>query len=293
MTETIGAPSGADVSGASSSAPTPASTGRPSRSSITQQFEAKRVEATKEPTSSADAKQDDGAPRANDPAKKIEGDTANVEAGKGENKPNDNSKDPESIPMAAFKERLAKEKGRREKLEADVTAAKTNEAKVRAVLDAALTENERLLEALQNGTAFDEKGEELQSLKLQQQVKERLAQVETEHRQALDTLRRETEVKSITDQLRSEVAAACETFPLVSPAEVRAALKANPRADVRQLAQQKHEERMAYVSKQGGPRAAAVDLPTTVAKPTGVSKFEAPLTAKGMAQALSHARAKG
>jgi hypothetical protein len=297
MTESIGAPSGADVSSASSSAPTttntPASAGPPSRNSIAASLKAKKSEVSKEPASPKDTPQTDGAPRADDSAQKTEGDTASLEAGKGEQKPTEKSKEPESVPLAVLKELRGKERERREKLETDLTAAKTSEAKVRAVLDAALAENERLTEALQNGTAFDERGEELQSLKLQQQVKERLAQVEQEHAQALQSMRYESEVNATVTQLRSEVAAAVEAFPLVSAAEVRAALRANPSADVRQLAQVEHEKRMAYISKQNETRGGSSDLPTTVAKPSGVQRFEAHLSAKGLAQAFKHSRAKG
>ncbi len=290
MTDSIGAPSGADVSSASSSAPTPASTGLPSRSSITQQLKGKRVETAKtEPASPVDATQTTDALGAADPGKKTEGDTA-LEAGKAD-KANE-KQGPEGDPPW-LKERLGRAKKHQEKLETDLTAARTNEAKVRAVLEAALSENERLSEALQNGTAYNEQSEELHSLKLQQQVKEQLGQVEAKLRQEYEAERSEQQVTSLVGQLRAEVNAACEAFPLVSPAEVRAALRANPEADVRSLAQAKHQERMAYVSKQGGQRAVDSNLPTTVAKPTGVSRFEPPMGAKGMAQAFKHARAKG
>ncbi len=290
MTDTIGAPSGADVSSASSSAPT-ASAGHPSRSSITQQLKGKRAETAKtEPASPVDATQTTDALGAADPGKKPEGDTA-LEAGKVDNKTNE-KQEPDGDPPW-LKERLGRAKKHQEKLETDLTAARTSEAKLRTVLEATFAENERLAEALQNGTAYNEQSEELHSLKLHAQVKEQLGQVEAKLRQEFEAERSEQQVTSLVGQLRAEVNAACEAFPLVSPAEVRAALRSNPEADVRSLAQAKHQERMAYISKQGGQRAVDSNLPTTVAKPTGVSRFEAPMGAKGMAQAFKHARAKG
>ncbi len=294
MTDNIGAPSGADVSGASSSATTkPASTGRPSRNDIVRSLQAKQVEKPPaDPAGTASGTQTDGAPRADGTANKIEGDTAKLEAGKGENRPNEKAKDQESVPLAAFKERLGKEKERREKIETDLHAARGETAKFRHLFEVAVQETERLTEQARTGVAFDERSEELQSLKLQQAVEKQLAAKDIEHQKAFGQLQRDGKINELAAQMRSEVAAACAAFPLVSPAEVRAALRGNPDADIRSLAQAKHEERMAYVSKQGSASSATKDLPTSVGKPSGVSRFEAPLSAKGMSQAFEAARAK-
>lgn len=293
MPDPIGAPSGADVSGASSSATQPASTGRPTRNSITQSLKAKRVETpATEPASPAASTQTDGAPRADEPAK-TEGDTANPEAGKGDKKPIEKAKDPESVPMGAFKKRLGEEKGRREKVEAELHASKGETAEARHLFEVAIQENERLTELLRASGKFDERGEELSSRELTLNVKDQLAKLKAEHQQALVGQQRESQIAQTMEQLRSEVTAACTEFPGVSPAEVRAALRANPSADIRQLAQAKHEERAAYFAKRSTTPAAVNNLPTTVAKPTGVSRFEAPLSAKGMGQAIRHQRSRG
>lgn len=286
------APSGADVSGASSSAPkTAPAVGRPSRVTITRALEAKKtVSPPTAPASPVEDKQEPGVLGAEATEKKPEGDTPDLEGGRVENKTNE-KKEPETVPIGAFKERLREEKGKREKVEADLHAAKGEAAKIRAVLDAALKENERLTEQLASGAQFDEKGEELHALRLQREVETRIAQLEDESKNALLNFQRDSQVSVLAEQIRSEVAAACEAFPLVSPAEVRAALRENPGADVRQLAQAKHEERAAYVAKQNAAQAAKT-APVTVAKPTGAARFNAPLSAKGMAQAFEAARAK-
>lgn len=306
MTEPNGAPSGADVQGASSSATnTPAPTGRPSRGDIVSAFKGKRVEKPATETAISDAdKQESGAPRADQPANKIEGDTANPDAGKGENKPIEKPKDNESVPLPVFKERLAKEKGRREKLETEVTAAKTEAAKMRHLFEVAVAENERITEQLRASGKLDERDEELQSLKLTQAVKEQLAKKDQEHQAALEALRqqaqteaeteaREAQVKQLTASLAAEVKAACAAFPGASFAEVKDALRKNPQADIQAVARKLHDDRKkALLSQQSPGQVDTSSLPTTVGKPTGVSKFEAPLSAKGMSLEFKRSRGK-
>lgn len=305
MTEPNGAPSGADVPGASSSATSkPAPTGRPSRGDIVSAFKDKRVEKPATTTAIVDAdKQTDGAPRADQPANTIEGDTANPDAGKGDKKPVEKAKDSESVPLPVFKERLAKEKGRREKLESEVAAAKTEAEKMRHLFEVAVAENERKDELLRASGKLDERDEELQSLKLTQAVREQLAKKDQEHQAALEALRkqaqdeaeaetREAQVKQLTNSLAAEVKAACAAFPGASFAEVKDALRRNPQADIQAVARKLHDDRKkALLSQQSTSQADTSALPTTVGKPTGVSKFEAPLTAKGMS--LEFRRSRG
>lgn len=284
-----GAPSGADVTGASSSATQPAPAGAPSRSSLTAQLRASKAGNVKtEPASPVDEKQTSDALGAQEPGKNTEGDTPDLQGGKGEKRPEE-KKETEGDPPW-LKERLGRERKQREKVEADLHKAKGDVAKLLHLFEVAVAENERLLEERRTGVAFDEKGEEIQALKLQSTVEKRLAEMENEHRQALLNLQRESQVKEIASGLKAEVSAACAEFPLVSDAEVRAALRKNPDTDIRQFAQAKHEERKAYASKQSG--AATKNLPSTVDKPTGVATFEPPLSRKGMADAFKHARNK-
>lgn len=285
-----GAPSGADVTGASSSATnTPAPVGAPSRSSLTAQLKASKTGIVKtEPASPVDEKQTSDALGAQEPGKKTEGDTPDLQGGKVEKK-TEEKKEPEGDPPW-LKERLGRERKQREKVEAELHSAKGEIAKLRHLFDVAVAETERQAEERRTGVAFDERGEELQALKLQNTVKERLAQMEDEHRTALLNLQRESQVKEIANGLKAEVASACAAFPLVSDAEVRAALRKNPDTDIRQFAQAKHEERKAYASKQS--ESATKNLPSTVDKPTGVATFEPPLSRKGMADAFKFARSK-
>lgn len=285
-----GAPSGADVSSASSSAAaTPAPTGPPSRGSLTAQLKATKAGIVKsEPASTDDEKQTDAALGAPDSGKKTEGDTAAPEAGKGD-KPVEKKEQDGDPPW--LRERLGREKKHREKVEAELHAVKGDAAKVRLVMDAMATENERLQEQLAKQQGFDERGEELHGLKLQQQVKDQIAKMESEHQQALVGYQRDQQVSELAAQMRSEVQAACADFPLVSSAEVIAALRRNPKADIRQVAQATHEGRRALATKQSGAQPAA-SLPSTVDKPTGVAKFQSTLDRKGMTLAFKHARAK-
>jgi hypothetical protein len=309
MSDSIAAPTGADVSGASSSAPQPASTttttvpstsqpstkprsaGRPSASEITRSLAEKKAEKAKtEPASTVDAKaQPDGALGADVAGKKPEGETANLPAGEGEDKPKE-KRDSDLPPW--LKERLGKEKDRREKLETGLTAAKAEAAKMRHLAEVAIKESQRYREMLEKGTALDPKSEEIAELKLEQAMKAQFASLEQQHQKALSDARYEMAVKQKADELVSEAQSACQEFPLVSYAEVKAMLRENPHANIRDLAQARHQERMAFIAKQGG-QAAVQQAPTTVAKPSGVSRSAPPLNAKGMASAFSAARAKG
>lgn len=291
MTTTVAAPA-ADVSGGSSTATKPASAGRPSRADLVGHM-VKAESTPTEPQGAAEgATQPDGAPGAADAAKDSGGETATLEAGKGDDKPVEKKDPDDSVPIKAFKERLAREKEKREKLSADLAAAKLDQQKLRSLFEVAVAENERLTEALRQGQTFDERGEELQALKIQQSAKEMLEKLQQEHQQELVRFRQEQQVETIKEQLRSELARACEEFPLASDAEVKAELRKNPAAVVREVAQAIHEKRLAYLDKQR-PHAAAQPAPETVAKSTGASRFKYDLGRKGIMAHLAAVSAKG
>jgi hypothetical protein len=252
----------------------------------------KAESASAEPASLAEATQPDVAPGAVDAEPKTGGDTADLDAGK-DAKPSNEKKVPDGhIPEAAFKERLGREKAKREKLSADLAKAELNESKLRSLFEVAVAENERLTEQLRNGKPFDEQGEELQALKIQQRAMEMIKQRETEQQERLRQMQQDHEVEAIRVQLQTEVAQACEAFPLVGESEVKAELRKNPHAEVRAIAQAIHEKRMAIIAKQSSPTAAQ-PVPTTVGKPSGASKFQYGLGKKAIAAHLSASSAKG
>lgn len=297
------APDGADVSSASSSAPThaePESAGLPTKDTLTRSLAAKRAENAKaEQAKPADAKQPNAALGGDGAGKNPEGETAaNLQAGKGEDKPTEKKERDGELPPW-LKERLGKEKTRREKVEADLTAARTDGAKLKHLYEVAVTENERLLGLLQDAGKLDERGEELNALKVQNEVREHLARIDAEHKVALTKMQREAQTAAITEQLRSEVATVLQEFPLISRPDLIATLRENPGADIRELAQKMHEERSAILSKHGWQRAATTAAtgtpaaaPTTVGKPTGTTQNLPPLNAKGMTGAFRAARAR-
>lgn len=313
MSDSNAAPSGADGTGASSSATAttaaapsgapssskPASAGRPSAGELTKSLRAKRAEkVTEEQASSPGAKDVDAALGSADAEGKPEDETASPQAGKGDDKPKEKEKGKDGELPGWVKERLGKEKARREKLEADAGTARTERDKFRTLFEAAVQENERLVEQLRAGAKYDERDEELQALRIQQSVKEQLAAVEAKAKEAFDKSRHDERIEGLAQQIAAEVADACKVYPLVDEAEVRARLRASPRTDIREFARARHEERMAFA--RGGARTQQAAAPTnattaalaTVAKPTGTSKALPPLTAKGMGQAMSAARAK-
>ena len=250
--------------------------------------EKKAEYATKETAISADAVQTGGELGTVLPGQTSEGDTASTQAGEVAKAAKGKEQD-EAPPW--LKERLGREKERREKLSADLSAAQLESQKIRHLFDVAVAENERLTEALRQGQTFDERGEELQALRVQQQAKEMLDRLRAEHEQTFQAQLREQHVSQIADQLRSEISSACGEFQLVSPAEVRSELRKNAGADVREVAKAIHEQRLTFLQKQNSQKQAAA-IPTTVAKPTGTSGFNYALDRKGMTQAFRAARAK-
>lgn len=292
MTDTIGGPSGPGVAAESPTASKAPSAGRPSRNDIAAHM-SKAESAAKEPASSEDsAPPSDGAPGVEASEANSGDNTGDPLPGK-DGKPSKEAQEHgESVPMAAFKERLAREKDKREKLSADLASAQLEQAKLRQLFEVAVAENERLSEALRSGASYDEKGEELQALKVQQRAQELFAKLQGEHEARLRQQAEEQQIEVIKERLRSEVESAVQEFPLVSDAEVKAELRKNPAAEVREIARAIHEKRMALVSQQRAPATAAA-TPTTVGKTTGASGFQYPLGRRGIADALRASATKG
>ena len=319
MSDHTAAPSGADATGASSSATTttttpasttstrstkPASAGKPRAKDLTQALAAKRAEnATTEQASPDVAAQPNAALGGDEAGKKPEGETAELQAGEGDDKPKEKAKDQDGELPGWVKERLGKEKTRREKLETDLTASRSDGAKLKHLFDVQQQEISRLTELLRTGAKFDERAEELQTLKAVTAAEKELAKIDERTKSALEKLRDDDRVSNIAEQLRSEVKAASAAFPLVSEDEIKAKLRSNARLDIQAFAKAKHEERMALVRGQapaggsvnqqtGAPSGAQATAPTTAAKPTGSSVALPPLNARGMSNAFSAARAK-
>lgn len=251
--------------------------------------------ASEEPASSEEASQNDGALGAGDSVEIPEGEPAELQAGEGSKEEPKENKEEQEHPKAVrdFRERLAKEKQKREKLQGELSTARIELAKIRKLFDLAAAENERITEALKQAGAYDERSEVLRAREVQMEAKGLFEQVQREASEAAQKQLEAERIEDIKEQLRSEVSSACAEFPLASEPDVRAALRANPRAEIREIAKAIHEQRTALALKQKTAAAPAQQLPTTVAKPTGASRFEPELSRKGMAAALKAARAKG
>jgi hypothetical protein len=307
-----GAPSSATTTTTTTAAPSastvatkPASAGKPRAKDLTKALAAKRAEkVTEEPASSDVAQAQSDATLGGDEAgKKPEGETADLQAGEGQ-KPEE-KKDKDGELPGWVKERLGKEKTRREKLEGDLNAAKTETAKLQHLFEVQQTEIERLTELVRKSGQYDEKGEKLHELETITAAKERLAAIDAEGKAAFEKARLGEGAQQVAERWRAAAKAAVVEFPLVSEDEIKAKLRADPRLDIRAYAQKVHEDRMVLVRKQsqtagsassaavGGPSGAPTATPTTVGKTTGTAKVQVPLGRKGMAQAFSAARARG
>lgn len=130
------------------------------------------------------------APESGEPAKDAAPE-ANAEA----------KKEPETIPMDAFKKRLQDEKRKREDLTKQLNDNTLAIDKRDQAIELLKGEVRRLAEALQNGNGWDERDEQIRAYEFAEQVRQLQTDLESKHQQALV----ETEQRFKRDALREQV----------------------------------------------------------------------------------------
>lgn len=135
-------------------------------------------------------------------------------------------KDPESIPMEAFKKRLQDEKRKRESLQQQVGDFELSISKRDQAIDLLKNEVRRLAEALQTGSGWDERDEQIRAYEFAEQVRQLQADLEAKHQQSLFEAQENMRLDHMREQVRGFFSEALERHgELVGVEELRAACK--------------------------------------------------------------------
>jgi hypothetical protein len=154
------------------------------------------------------------------------------------------TKEPESVPMAAFKERLARASEQVRGYRDQVNQRDLELAKAREAFTLLTAEYQRLREQAGSGAQIDERDEQIRSYEIEKQVREVTERLTQEHQQRIAQAMHEARVSEIREQLSSEIDSATAQFPLVDRRELIAALRESPSADALALAKSIHERKV-------------------------------------------------
>ena len=135
-------------------------------------------------------------------------------------------KDPESIPMEAFKKRLQDEKRKREQLSQQVNDYELSVSKRDQAIELLKGEVRRLAEALQSGNGWDERDEQIRAYEFAEQVRQLQQDLEAKHQQSLQAAQEQMRLDHMREQVRGFFSDALERHgELVGVEELRAACK--------------------------------------------------------------------
>jgi hypothetical protein len=294
-----GAAPAADASAASSPAtqtqasPGPQSTQARALASIERRrTEAEQAAGTAADDTSRSAAQQQAAAGGEDDA----GERSGSEGGKGEEK---TTKEPDTIPLPAFKERIGrlneKVKGLQTQLAAkDLEAKKATKAA--ELLQETLNEIRR---QHAEGATFDERDDQILQHQLEEKGRQILATLTKEHE---ETLRRQTaeiaeeqQREHLKQTFASAINGALAAAPLCSRIELIAALKAEAgkknRASAEQLAKVIHEKRLAEARRAIGTDETRT-APSSVRQPGPRSVTRFPNTQKGIEDWIAASRSQ-
>lgn len=172
-------------------------------------------------------------------------------------------KDPDFIPIAAFKERIGRLNERYRSL-AEQTQAKDLElSKQREAFSLLSQEYQRIREALEGGQSFDEKDEQIRQYELEKQVRSVSEKLMAEHQEALSKAAEQARIADAKEALIEEIADATQSFPLVDRRELIAAMKQTPGASADEVARALHDRKIEVARqylvqpKPAAPRTAA------------------------------------
>lgn len=224
-------------------------------------------------------------------------DDAASEAGEVEAK----KKDPESIPMEAFKKRLSEEKRKREALGKQVSDYELAMSKRDQAIELLKGEVTRLAEALQQGSGWDERDEQIRAYEFAEQVRGLQSELEAKHQQALADAEARMRVETTREQVRGYFADALDKHgELVSADELRAACKKqmgdNPDMPVEEIGRMVGEiaDRIAEQRTEAFRRRSGTDKPAAPAMvrpaPNAKAGYEYSPNADGMRRWLAAKR---
>lgn len=135
-------------------------------------------------------------------------------------------KEPESIPMDAFKKRLQDEKRKREDLTKQLNDNTLAIDKRDQAIELLKGEVRRLAEALQQGSGWDERDEQIRAYEFAEQVRQLQTELEGKHQQSLAEAEQRFRREALRDQVKGYFSDALEKHgDLVGLEDLRAACK--------------------------------------------------------------------
>ena len=156
------------------------------------------------------------APESGEPAEAAAPEADEVEA----------KKEPETIPMDAFKKRLQDEKRKREDLTKQLNDNTLAIDKRDQAIELLKGEVRRLAEALQNGNGWDERDEQIRAYEFAEQVRQLQTELEGKHQQALVESEQRFKRDALREQVKGFFSDALEKHgDMVGLEELRAACK--------------------------------------------------------------------
>lgn len=201
----------------------------------------------------------------------------------------DEPREPESIPMAAFKERLGRATEKTKAAEERRNQLALENRQMAEASQLLVAEVNRLRQLLKAGETPDERDEQLHALKLQQQYRDKDAAIIKEHQEELAKAIEEQETISYRDILANDVQEALKGFELVSRPELVAAMKSAQSTDAFAIARDIQEKRLAAAARLQRPRPEA---PATVAPAAVATSHRGPLTQEMMIARLQASRVR-
>jgi hypothetical protein len=208
----------------------------------------------------------------------------------------DQGKEPKTIPLAAFKERLARETRKVEQFREQVAARDLELSRAKEAMGLLSAELERLRGHVREGKPYDERDDALAAAELERRAREVNDRLLKEHeervRQQQEQLRNEAEVEQYRITYERDISDALTRFPLVDRSLLVQALKveagkARPATAV-QLAELMQQELLARARKLGFQP--PPETPSTPRAPTGGTPHRFENNAKGMQQWLASQR---
>jgi len=135
-------------------------------------------------------------------------------------------KEPETIPMDAFKKRLQDEKRKREDLTKQLNDNTLAIDKRDQAIELLKGEVRRLAEALQQGSGWDERDEQIRAYEFAEQVRQLQTELEGKHQQSLAEAEQRFKRDALRDQVKGYFSDALERHgDLVGLEDLRAACK--------------------------------------------------------------------
>ena len=152
-------------------------------------------------------------------AKKPEADAAAPEQATPE-EGKDAQKEPDVVPMSAFKARIGKLSSKLEAAEGKYREASFENTRLKSALEIANQEISRLTEARQRNAPYDDKEEIIRSHEVEREARARFDQIQKEHERQIQETQQQAKFESVVESLEAEIEDAVSQHSLVTQQHV-------------------------------------------------------------------------